>query len=257
MTVVAGEMSAGAVSAPVATARLRPDAEPVAARPAAVSTRECRVWAGGEAIPAAIAAAFVVGVPLRLLLPADTRYLLVIIVLASVSGVGVLARPDLLARPAVGLVRALAGFVTSVATPALAAGRYVKVHGHAHGATGSRLRRKIAKHEAGHAVAARALGGRVLSAVVYDGDRGGLVHARLPGEPQAAVTFLLAGQYAVNSSEGAGADNDAIRKVLREVPSKDRAQVKAHAKKHARRIVSSRSGEIRRDARTLDEKGRL
>lgn len=233
------------------------NANPATSRPATVSPRECRVWDGGEAIPAAIAAAFVVGVPLRLVLPADTRYLLVVIVLASVSGVGVLARPDLLARPAVWLVRALAGFVTSVATPALAAGRYVQVHGHAHGATGSRLRRKIAKHEAGHAVAARALGGRVVSAVVYDGGQGGLVQARLPSEPQAAVTFLLAGQYAVNSSEGAGADNDLIRKVLREVPSRDRAQVKTDAKKHARRIVSSRRGEIRRDARQLDEKGRL
>jgi hypothetical protein len=220
-----------------------------------VSVRECRVWRGGEAIPAAIAAAFVVGVPLRLVLPVDSRYTLVVIVLAAMSATGVLVWPERIARTAVWLVRALARFAASLATPAPAMG-LMQVRGHAHG-TGSNLRRKIAKHEAGHAVAAEAVGGRVLSAEVFDGEQGGLVRARIPNTPLARATFLIAGQVAVNSAEGAGADNDEIRRVLRDVPGRERGQVKAQAKRDARRIVSAHSGAVRRYTRTLNEKGRL
>lgn len=226
-------------------------------KPRPVSPRETRVWDGVEAIPAAILAAFVVGVPLRLLLPAETRFMLVSIALATVASTVVLVMPELVVRPAVWLVQGLAGLAASIASPVPAlGGRYVAVHGHAHG-TSSNYRRKIAKHEAGHAIAAKAVGGSVLSATLYAGEGGGLVQARLPNDPKAALIFLHAGQAAVNSSEGASADNDEFRKVLREVPSKDRSRVKAEAKREARRIVSSRSGEISSYARKLDERGRL
>ena len=143
-------------------------------------------------------------------------------------------------------------------TGQLAGGRYVSVQGHAHGSGSSTaLRQKIAKHEGGHAAAAKAVGGSVISATLYAGQSGGLVQARLPGDPKAALIFLHAGQAAVNSSEGSSADNDAFRKVLREVPSKDRSRVASEAKREARRIVNSRSGEIRSYARKLDEKGSL
>lgn len=221
--------------------------------PTPVPDREFRVWRAAEAIPGAIVAAFAVGLPLRALLPADVRFTLVAVVLAGVSAVVVLVAPELVMRPVAWLAQGLARLAFS---PAPALGRYISVHGHAHGA-GSGTRRKIAKHEAGHAVAAEALGGQVVSAEIYDGDRGGLVQAHLPGDPKTAVAFLLAGQYAVNSSEGASGDNDAIRKVLLEVPSRERGQVKSQAKREARRIVSSQAGEIRRVAAALDEKGRL
>ena len=57
--------------------------------------------------------------------------------------------------------------------------------GHAHGD-----RRLIARHEAGHVAAARAVGGRVVSAEASD--REGLVRAVVPNV-QASVTFLRAG----------------------------------------------------------------
>lgn len=224
--------------------------------PRPVSPRETRVWDGVEAIPAAILAAFVVGVPLRLLLPAETRFMLVSIALATLASTITLVMPEVIVRPAVWLVQGLAGIAATVAAPAPAlAGRYVAVQGHAHG-SGSGLRRKIAKHEAGHAIAAKALGGSVVSAQLFDGNRGGVVRAQLPNA-RAHAAFLLAGQYAVNSSEGASADNAALRQVLREFPSNERGRVRSEAKREARRIVSNRSGEIRSYARKLDERGRL
>lgn len=131
-----------------------------------------------------------------------------------------------------------------------AGGRSVSVHGHAHGP------RAVHKHEAGHAVAARALGGSVISAEVYD-NGGGLVQAYIPSGPLPAATFLYAGQIAAGTTAGAGADNDLIRRELRELPSAERDRVRAQARRDARRIVNSRSGEIRRDAARLNERGRL
>lgn len=139
----------------------------------------------------------------------------------------------------------------------LAGGRYVQVRGHVHG-RGSGLRRLIAKHEAGHAVAARALGGQVLSATVSPTGDAGLVQARFhENDPVKVIAFLKAGQYAVGTSSGAGADDAAIRAELRTVPREDRSRVRREAERTARRIVSSRSGEIRRDAARLNEKGAL
>lgn len=136
-------------------------------------------------------------------------------------------------------------------------GRSVSVHAHAHGG-GPGVRRRIARHEAGHAAAARALGGRVNSATVDADNRGGLVQATLPTQDsQAAITFWLAGQRALRSTEGAGADNGLIRRELRQVPHSDRGQVMRDARRHADQIVRQNAGRIRRDANRLDREGRL
>lgn len=126
----------------------------------------------------------------------------------------------------------------------------VKMHGHGVGG-----RALIARHEAGHAVAAKALGGRVESAVMTD--HGGLVRARIPAGPLSAVTFLLAGQIAAGTTEGAGGDNDLVRKELRAVPGSERGQVRRDAAAAASRIVSSHGGAITAYARKLNDKGRL
>lgn len=149
------------------------------------------------------------------------------------------------------LVLALIGawLLAGKSGPALAGGRFVTGHGHG-------TRKLISRHEGGHAVAAKALGGRVRYAWLTDDS--GYVAATLPDSDQTkAVAFLAAGRHAVGTSRGCSADDAAIRKVLREVPSKQRAQVKRDGIRLAKRITSSRAGEIRRYARKLDEKGRL
>lgn len=129
-------------------------------------------------------------------------------------------------------------------------GRMVAVAGHGHD------RATIARHEAGHAAAARALGGRVRSARITN--HGGLVMATLPtSDSQAAVTFWLAGQVAAGTPHGSGADNQLIRRELRGLPSAERRQVLRASTADANRIVRSHAGRIDRDTVTLDTKGRL
>lgn len=141
--------------------------------------------------------------------------------------------------------------VLTVARPAVGrvvGGRAVDVTGHAHGPG------LIEVHEAGHVAAARALGGRVRSAEVWAG--GGLVRAVLPdSSPQTAVTFLLAGKRAAGTSTGASADDAEIRRELRGVPNA--GAVYRAADSRARSIVSSRRGQIERDAATLKARRRL
>jgi hypothetical protein len=146
----------------------------------------------------------------------------------------------------------LAGLALMVATRArvgAGAGRVAHVHGG--------LRGEIARHEAGHAVAARALGGKVLSAQIYRGDRGGLVQARIPAGPLPAVTFLLAGQVAAGTTRGADADNAEIRRELRGLPRAEQRHITRTATRDARRIVARHGARLRRDTATLTERGRL
>lgn len=127
------------------------------------------------------------------------------------------------------------------------------VGGHAHGSN----RARVATHEAGHVVAARALGGRVLSAEVYS-NGGGLVTWNMPAKVHSAetnVAFLLAGQYAAGTSAGCSGDQAEIRRQLRGMP--DAGRVRSRAASRARSIVASHRGEIRRVAAQLDDKGRL
>jgi hypothetical protein len=132
------------------------------------------------------------------------------------------------------------------------AARMRTVGGHSHAGD----RPLSARHEAGHAAAARALGGRVHSATL-NADGTGYVGASIRRGARPAVAFLLAGQYAAGTRRGAQHDEAAIRRELSRVTASERAGVRRAAEQEARRIVSSQSGRIRRDARVLMERGRL
>lgn len=113
-----------------------------------------------------------------------------------------------------------------------------------------------ARHEAGHMVAARYVGGHVTSAQLYR-DGGGFVQARIPDKPQSVVTFLLAGALAAGTDRGAEDDFAAVDRELSEVPIGERSRVLRDARADARRIVSRRAEEIARDAERLEQNGRL
>ena len=130
------------------------------------------------------------------------------------------------------------------------------VAGHAHGGT----RARIATHEAGHVVAARAVGGRVLDARMSNHDgyvSWDMSHRDLAEEVASNLTFLKAGEIAAGSGEGCGSDRAAYRQELRRLPSNVRGKVRSHAESHARRIVRSRQGEIRKVAEKMNRDGRL
>jgi hypothetical protein len=129
--------------------------------------------------------------------------------------------------------------------------RTIEVHGH------SSDRKAAAMHEAGHVAATRKVGGRVVSAQIWD-NGAGLVRADLPeGDPVAAIAVGYAGQYAERSTAGAGSDNRNIRAVLAALPRSERARVHAAGKRLARQVVFWDAGAIRRDARRLDQRGRI
>lgn len=167
---------------------------------------------------------------------------------------GITAWPDLagLARVGGSLVAVAVGAAALAAIGWMSSG-WRRLHGHGHGGD----RPTIARHEAGHAAAARAVGGRVTSAVMYGGERGGLVQARIPDGPLPAVTFLMAGEIAAGTSRGTAGDRVAIRKELRGLSGSEAARVRRTATRDAHRIVRRASGRIESDARTLERKGRL
>lgn len=126
-------------------------------------------------------------------------------------------------------------------------------HGHVH----SGRRPLVARHEAGHYVAARAVGGRVHSAELTAGNSpSGLVQATVP-DARASITFLMAGRAAAGTRSGCSADDAQVRRELREFPSAERSKVRRECERDARRIVSSSRGEIRRIANRLDRNGSL
>jgi hypothetical protein len=131
------------------------------------------------------------------------------------------------------------------------------VTGHVHGGR----RSVVARHEAGHVVAARAVGGRVRSADIHT-DGGGLVTWEMTAQPldeevRSNITFLRAGQYAAGTGEGCRPDQRSVTRQVRRLPSSERAAALRDGEREARRIVSGRRGEIRRIARHLDERGSL
>lgn len=136
-------------------------------------------------------------------------------------------------------------------------GRVSVVAGHIHGGT----RHRTARHEAGHWVAAKAVGGRPTSATIHNNGGGFVSWTGTRGSDRqqvvAAVAFLDAGRRALGSSEGCSGDKDSIRATLRYLPSAERSAARREGEAWARRIVSSRSGEIRRVASRLDQHGRL
>lgn len=123
------------------------------------------------------------------------------------------------------------------------------VVGHSHGGN----RRVRATHEAGHYVAAKAVGGYVAGAELTR--HGGVVHAKNLPNAQAQATFLLAGRYAAGTGQGCSGDDDAAAAAINEYPARERARRRAAAERDARRIVNSRRGEIRRIAERLDKNG--
>jgi hypothetical protein len=131
------------------------------------------------------------------------------------------------------------------------------IAGHAHGDD----RPRIATHEAGHVVAARAQGGTVTSARMSNS--GGRVQWSMPDPGSTAievtqnVAFLRAGEFAAGRDGGCGADRSSVRRELRRLPSGQRGVVLRAGEQRARQIVSSRSGEIARVAARLNERGRL
>jgi hypothetical protein len=131
--------------------------------------------------------------------------------------------------------------------------RKLAVRGHSHAGD----KPKSARHEAGHAAAARALGGKVHSATL-NRDGTGYVDATLPrDDARDALVFLMAGRKAAGTSRGAGHDKAAEARILAKVPADQRAKVRRTAERQASRVVSAQSGRIRRDAATLMERGRL
>ena len=131
------------------------------------------------------------------------------------------------------------------------------VVGHSHGDE----RATIAVHEAGHVVAARAVGGTVTSARMND--HSGRVKWTAP-DPNSLVTevtqnvaFLRAGEYAAGDDGGCGGDRSSVKQQLRRLPSGQRSVVRRAGEQRARQIVSSRSGEIARVAERLNRRGRL
>lgn len=115
---------------------------------------------------------------------------------------------------------------------------------------------RSARHEAGHVVAARRLGGKVLSARLRR-NGGGFVDARIPDGPGPAVTFLLAGQIAAGTKQGAGLDDAAVAAELRGVPAGERGRVLRKATREAHRVVSAEAAEIAEVAEHLQRRGRL
>lgn len=124
-----------------------------------------------------------------------------------------------------------------------AAGRAMVGYGHG-------TQRLISRHEAGHAAAARALGGRVRRVEVWKD--GGLTSVTLPrDDPQDAITFWRAGRHAAGTGAGCSDDDRLIRRELRRVPSADRSRVRRDADRDARRIVRRSAGPIRKEANRL------
>ena len=126
------------------------------------------------------------------------------------------------------------------------------VPGHSH----SGNRRHVARHEGGHFVTAKAVGGTVRSAHLSSGSNPhGMVHATVPNA-KAEITFLLAGRAAA-PGVGCSTDVTLAKKTLREFPRHQRSAVWTECERAARRIVASRGGEIARVADRLDKNGHL
>lgn len=222
-----------------------------------MSSRECRVWRGGEAIPAAVGAAFVVGVPLRLLLPAGARYTLVVVVLATVSVTAVLVMPRLITRPAGWIVRALAGLAVSSPAPALAMGGTRRVEIHTHGGHGTKT---AARHEAGHRRMAKAMGWKVHSAEIFP-DGSGVTRLDIP--KTASVPELVAisasGGIAAGTWAGCGSDLDYMKADLKHLPANERGKAKREGYALARRTVGGWifDGGVSTDAAAIYKNGRI
>lgn len=121
--------------------------------------------------------------------------------------------------------------------------------GHFHGGS----RRTRAMHEAGHYVAAKAVGGSVAGARVTGS--GGYVNARNLPNAKAQIIFQLAGGIAAGTGAGCSDDYASARRALQEYPPGERDRVWRQAQAEAQRIVSSNKREIRQVAEKLHHDG--
>jgi hypothetical protein len=96
--------------------------------------------------------------------------------------------------------------------------------------------RDTIRHERGHALVARKIGGRVIRSRVFK-DGSGYVEARFPDTKENRAAFFYGGQYAMGSDRGAEYDNKMLR---RSGNHKEREAGKALA----RRIINANRGVI-------------
>lgn len=116
--------------------------------------------------------------------------------------------------------------------------------------------RHSARHEGGHAAAARALYGRVTEARLYP-DGSGYVEAYIPDNPHDRMVFALAGAAAVGDDIGAQDDLASVERTSRLVPRGEREAIRRSAERAARNIVRQHAPQIERDAATLLRYGKL
>ncbi|MGH3939740.1 MAG: M50 family metallopeptidase [Pseudonocardiaceae bacterium] len=109
----------------------------------------------------------------------------------------------------------------------------------------------VARHEAGHVAAARALGGSVGTVRLYPDGTGRTYAYGLPADPQSQVTFLVAGEIAAGTAQGAEGDHAEIDKVLSGLAPAEWDRIESAARTQATRIVAERADEIDRDAARL------
>lgn len=113
-----------------------------------------------------------------------------------------------------------------------------------------------ARHEAGHAIVARKLGGYVYKVVIRP-DGSGTTYVKKMGSLVEEVAVTYAGEYAAGTSRGCSGDHALTRAYLRMAPNSERARVHREGKALARRMVSRHSGAINSMANKLLERGHV
>jgi hypothetical protein len=116
--------------------------------------------------------------------------------------------------------------------------------------------RETARHEAGHAIVARRLGGYVYKVIIRP-DGSGATYIRKMSSLVHEVAVSYAGEYAAGTSRGCSGDHALTRAYLRMAPNSERARVHREGRALARRMVSRHSGAINSMAKRLLEKGQV
>jgi len=115
-----------------------------------------------------------------------------------------------------------------------------------------------ARHEAAHAVVAKALGATVVSCRLNtDGSGKTRARGRVLHDPESRVAYELAGVVATGTEEGAEEDMAEVDTFLATIPEAERDRVRDAGLAEAARIVAEHSAEIDRDAVILLDRGWL
>lgn len=124
-------------------------------------------------------------------------------------------------------------------------------------------RKVAARHEAGHAAVAKALGARKVHSWIrkdWTGDYYG--YTGVSGWRGGGITpvedyaWTVSGEYAAGTSAGCGSDRSVAAAIRSEVGWSQSGRVAGTGKSLARRLLSERSGEVIRIADHLERKGR-